>query len=412
MGKKYVRTTTRASWTEAAMATTMEKVKNGELGINAASKEYETPPRTLRRHLIANNATKDLGRCSTLGREHERRLVSHIYKHLRIYSIADVKNMAFQFGQKMGLKHSFSEKNKSPGKVWLSLARAQGMNRKEVGDYFSLLLQVLTENDLLEHPSKIFYIDETGIQINNKPEQVIATKGSKDVYSLTSTENGENVSVIACCSAEGNFFPPVLIMKGKYKKPEFSERLPPGSDVYMNQKTSYINTDFFMRWFREYFIPRKGTGKALLVLDGHASHSNAIELLDFASQNEVVLLCLSSHTTQALQPLDKSFFKRLKSYFSQETKTWMIIHKDRKLNTRNVAALIGNAWSRAATVSNGVARFKAAGTYPYDPSVIPEHLFAISDASGASGGDVIQPTQGTTSGHTLVSSEHVSPKKN
>jgi hypothetical protein len=60
------------------MATTMEKVKNGELGINAASKEYETPPRTLRRHLIANNATKDLGRCSTLGREHERRLVSHI----------------------------------------------------------------------------------------------------------------------------------------------------------------------------------------------------------------------------------------------------------------------------------------------------------------------------------------------
>jgi hypothetical protein len=200
-------------------------------------------------------------------------------------------------------------------------------------------------------------------------------------------------------------------MKGKYKKPEFSEGLPPGSDVYMNQKTSYINTDLFMKWFREYFIPRKGTGKALLVLDAHASHSNAIELLDFASQNEVVLLCLSSHTTQALQPLDKSFFKRLKSYVSQETKTWMIIHKDRKLNRRNVAALIGNAWSRAATVSNGVAGFKAVGIYPYDPSVIPEHLFAISDANGASGGDVIQPTQGTTSGHTLVSSEHVSPKK-
>ncbi|KAJ3622489.1 hypothetical protein MTP99_002996 [Tenebrio molitor] len=329
----------------------------------------------------------------------------------------------------MGLKHSFLEKNKSAGKVWLdgfmrrtkilslrkseglSLARAQGMNRKEVGDYFSLLLQVLTENDLLEHPSKIFNMDETGIQINNKPEQVIATKGSKDVYSLTSTEKGENVSVIAFCSAEGNFFPPVLIMKGKYKKPEFSEGLPPGSDVYMNQKTSYINTDLFMKWFREYFIPRKGTGKALLVLDAHASHSNAIELLDFASQNEVVLLCLSSHTTQALQPLDKSFFKRLKSYFSQETKTWMIIHKDRKLNRRNVAALIGNAWSRAATVSNGVAGFKAVGIYPYDPSVISEHLFAISDANGASGGDVIQPTQGTTSGHTLVSSEHVSPKK-
>jgi hypothetical protein len=89
----------------------------------------------------------------------------------------------------------------------------------------------------------------------------------------------------------------------------------------------------------------------------------------------------------------------------------MINHKDRKLNSRNVAALIGSACTRAATVSNGVAGFKATAIYPYDPSVIREHFFATSDASGASGGDVIQPTQETMSGHTFMSPELVSPKK-
>jgi hypothetical protein len=52
---------------------------------------------------------------------------------------------------------------------------------------------------------------------------------------------------------------------------------------------------------------------------------------------------------------------------------------------------------------------KATAIYPYDPSVIREHFFATSDASG---GDVIQPTQETMSGHTFMSPELVSPKKN
>lgn len=404
MGRVYVRKTTRASWTEAAMSTAMEKVKSGQLGVNAASREYGIPSRTLRRHLATNSSAKYLGRNPALSREHERRLVLHIQALGKVGfapNRSDVKKMAFAFAKKLGLKNCFSENDESAGKVWLngflkrntslsirkseglSLARAQGMNRKEVADYFDLVLKLLTENDLLDKPSKIFNMDETGIQVNNKAERVVATKGSKDVYSLTSTEKGENISLIACCNAEGTFLPPVLIMKGKYKKPDFLDGLPPGSDVYMNQKTSYINSNLFIKWFREYFIPRKGTGNALLILDGHASHCNAIELLNLASENNVELLCLPSHTTQALQPLDRSFFKPLKTYFAQETRTWMINHKDRKLNRHNVSALIGKAWVKSASVCNAVSGFKATGIYPYDPSVIPEHFFNISDAACA-----------------------------
>lgn len=84
-----------------------------------------------------------------------------------------------------------------------------------------------------------------------------------------------------------------------------------------------------MKWFREHFLPKKRPGKAVLILDGHAPHSNAIELLDLADKNDVVPLCLPSHTTQALQPLDRAYFKPLKTHFVQEAKSWMIQNKNR-----------------------------------------------------------------------------------
>jgi hypothetical protein len=89
--------------------------------------------------------------------------------------------------------------------------------------------------------------------------------------------------------------------------------LPPGSDVYLNPKKGWINTELFLKWFKEILLPRKPAGVNLLILDGHATHCNSIELLKLTEENQVILLCLPSHTTHALQPLDKSFFRPLKS---------------------------------------------------------------------------------------------------
>lgn len=402
MGKKYVRKTTRASFSEDVLAEAMEKVISREMGVNEASRAYAIASRTLRRHLLSRSSKVQLGRCPELGIEHERRLNMHIKALEKVGFAPDcssVKKMAFSFAEKLGLNHRFSREAKSAGDEWfhgflrrnkdlsirksegLSLARAKGMNRTDVNNFFTLLLKILTENQLLDKPGNIFNVDETGIQINNKPGKVLATKGAKDVYSLTTAERGENISLISCCSAEGYFLPPVLIFKGKNKKDEFLDGLPPGAGVLMNPKTSYINSELFLKWFQEFFLPKKRPGKALLILDGHASHCNAIDLLNLAAENEVVLLCLPSHTTQALQPLDRAFFKPLKTFFFQEAKHWMIQNKNRKLSRTNISRLIGNAWGKAATVANGTAGFRACGIYPYNPEAIPEHFFSISDAS-------------------------------
>lgn len=405
MGKIYVRKSNRGEYGEEALKEAMQKVISGEMGINKASRSYGIPSRTLRRHLQSGKSKILLGRIPELGIEHEKRLVRHI-KCLEKSGFApdatSLKQMAYSFAEKLNINHRFSRETKSAGNDWLrgflrrnkeltirkseglSLARAQGMNRDDVGQFFNLLLQILTENDLLDKPGKIYNVDETGIQINNKPGKVIASKGAKDIYSLTSAEKGENVSLISCVNAEGYFLPPVLIFKGKNTKDEFCDGLPPGSSVFMNPKSSYINSDLFIKWFKECFLPKKTPGKGLLILDGHASHCNAIELLDLAVANEVILLCLPSHTTQALQPLDRAFFKPLKTYFFQEAKNWVLQHKNRKLSRTIISTLIGNAWGKAATVSNGAAGFRACGIHPYNPQAIPDHLFSIADVAANS----------------------------
>ncbi|XP_049884506.1 uncharacterized protein LOC126379735 [Pectinophora gossypiella] len=248
---------------------------------------------------------------------------------------------------------------------------------------FKLYLQVLTENDLLDKPDRIFNIDETGVQLNNTPGKVIVTKGTKSVHSITSGEKGETMSIIACCNAAGNFLSPVVIIKGVNKKPEFLDGLPHGSDVYMNKKSAYVNAELFQKWLVQHFVPRKPQGKVILLLDGHSSHTNSVEMLETAEENGIILFCLPSHSTQALQPLDRSFFKPFKTFFAAETKNWMLTNKEKKINRLIAGKLIGNAWIRATTPSNAISGFRACGIYPYNPAAIPENFFAISDLSSS-----------------------------
>jgi len=50
-------------------------------------------------------------------------------------------------------------------------------------------------------------------------------------------------------------------------------------------------------------LPKKDIAEALLLLDGHESHYNAIHLLEIAVVNDVILLCFSSYTTYTSSPL-------------------------------------------------------------------------------------------------------------
>ena len=151
------------------------------------------------------------------------------------------------------------------------------------------------------------------------------------------------------------------------------------SKVFMNKKSAYINAELLYKSLTEHFIPLKPHGKVLLILDGHSSHSTAPDMLQAATDNNIILLCLPSHTTSALQPLDRAVFGPFKTYFNHETNQFMRLNPNKKISRYNAGRLIHNAWIRAATPANALGGFRGSGIYPVDPNALPDTTFLISD---------------------------------
>ncbi|XP_018576511.1 uncharacterized protein LOC108915046 [Anoplophora glabripennis] len=408
MPRKYQRKAsarTRALWTEEQLQEAINKVSSGEVSKREAHRRYQVSPKTLKRRM-ASVRKGSLGPEGVLGHENEKRWVVHIQRLAAAGFAPDrntVRRLAYNFVEKLKLKHIFSDNSGMAGYSWLSsflernpefsirqteelsLSRARGMNREETSPFFQLLIDTLTEYceySILDKLSHIFNMDETGVQLINKPGKVLATKSAKDVYVLTSKERGENVTVVACCGADGRFIPPTLIFKGVNQKAEYSDGLPAESKVYMNKNSSFINSELLLKWLKEQFIPNKPPGKCLLILDAHTSHSTDGDMLQVAD-NDIVILCLPSHCTQALQPLDRSFFKPFKTYLNQEAQLWMKHNASRNLTRYQAGSLIGKAWLRSASVATAINGFKAAGIYPVDPNAIPDHFYSIIDSATA-----------------------------
>jgi len=136
------------------------------------------------------------------------------------------------------------------------------MNRNTVGTFFNIMEKVETNTNLSETRGNFFNIDENDIQINKKLGSVIAEKGSKDFHVLTVGEKSENITVTVSCNTVGQFMSPVLTFKYVYERQEFGDTLSPGSDVYMNRKSSYISTNLFIKWITQHFHKHEFSAKS------------------------------------------------------------------------------------------------------------------------------------------------------
>jgi len=62
-----------------------------------------------------------------------------------------------------------------------------------------------------------------------------------------------------------------------------------------------MNSDVFLKYlhhFVEFVRPNQQT-TCLLILDGHASHTKSLPVLEFAGEHGIIMLSLPPHTTHA-----------------------------------------------------------------------------------------------------------------
>jgi hypothetical protein len=413
---KYTQKSNRGKWSVESMSEAVLAVRNDNVPLLRASIMFGVPRNTLRDRLKLDHVKTSYAKETVLGLANENELVQrivHLQKKGFGLTITDVRQMAHQFAMKNNVKNMklFNANSTAAGWAWyrafmrrnpqisvrsaqnISYARAQCMNKPLINSFFDMYEACLFEVGILTKAQSIYNADESGLQLHSKAGKVLAAKGERSVLQVTNSERGENVTVLACCSASGNFIPPFIVFKGKRQNPAFSNDVPPGSMIAMSD-SGYINGDLFLKWLM-HFNEHRTPGKVALIIDGHSSHVKNIPVLEYAVEHDIIFISLPPHTTHFMQPLDRSFFRPLKAYYDQACRSFIVNNPGRQITKLQFGKLMSEAWGKAATVATACNGFRACGLFPIDRNAIPEHAYMPALSSD------IQPCAAPCSPETL-----------
>lgn len=117
-------------------------------------------------------------------------------------------------------------------------------NKVYVQKFYDNLKQVLSRNACFANGSRIYNLDETSTTTVQRPQKVLAAKGS-NVCKVTSGERG--VLVTTCCivNAIGQALPPAMVFPRKNFKSHMLHGAPPGT-LGLATASGWMNAQLFV----------------------------------------------------------------------------------------------------------------------------------------------------------------------
>ena len=148
------------------------------------------------------------------------------------------------------------------------------------------------------------------------------------------------------------------------RKAELVDSAAPDS-IATCHKAGWIEKESFKKWF-EYIISSVKLSKKhpiILTLDGHYSHPRNIEVIGWARENWVHIVCLPPHSTHKLKLPDFSCLQPLKTYYAQEIEIWLKNHPNRVVTHYQITGTVEKAYLKSATAAIAVKVFKKTGLF-------------------------------------------------
>ena len=249
-----------------------------------------------------------------------------------------------------------------------STPRATSFNKHNVNQLFDKLVTVI-DRELFQE-GDVWYLDETGVTTVQKLRSVVATKGVKQIGSITSAERVELVTLWVAVSASGNTASPMFIsLRVKYNDHFIQDGSV--SCVGTTHPSGWMAQDNFLKYLTQRH-PKKN--KALLLLDNHESHLY-IDILNHARDNGVVMLLFSPHCSHNLQPQDRSVFVPFKRNLASGQDSWMPCNTGKTMTIYDSWYWKGKILKSATPVSidHGFSDFSV---FPFNRNVFCEDEFA------------------------------------
>ena len=209
--------------------------------------------------------------------------------------------------------------------VGLEEARAKALNQFAVDGFFDMLTNVIEEYHVL--PGNIYNMDEKDIQLGiGARVTAMIDRDQSAVYSIEDG-NRELVTVIEAVCTDGSVLHPSIIFQGVRRNSDWGRDNPSNARfvlfpfqnidliIFANSisisPNGWTDQELGSQWLQNDFDPatrEKAAGQyRLLILDGHNSHCT-FAFCKYAADHKILIICLPSHTTHALQPCDVGVF--------------------------------------------------------------------------------------------------------
>ena len=257
------------------------------------------------------------------------------------------------------------------------------MTEAAVTNWFSKVSTVLVEAGLGDRPQddigrRLWNCDETAFATDVASRKILARKGEKNVHETGGGSGREYITVLGCGSASGERLPPYIVYKGKNLWTSWTKGGPAGT-LYTVSDSGWMERPNFLEWFKKQFIVAVShlleTGPVILFMDGHASHIN-LTLIRLAREQGVVLLCLPSHTTHVLQPLDVGAFGPVKTAWAKILKEYKMETCAAVVDKTEFPNLLRKLWDASFQPHHLSAGFRRAGLFPLCQDSIPKSSYA------------------------------------
>lgn len=398
MPRQKVKKTDRTPVIDADLKEAVSKVINDKMSIRIVADMYNMKKSTLGRYVKLNKnkpeveiPTRNVPN-KVFSEKQESELEEYLMEASRMnhgLTTVDTRKLAFQYASALDLNipNNWVEKQQA-GHDWLygfmqrhrrlsirapeptSLSRATSFNRVNVETFYQKLEAVLANFKF--EPHRIFNLDETGCTTVQKPPNIIAQKGCKQVSQITSAERGTLVTLCCFINASGGTIPPVFIFPRAKVADYMSFGAPSGSLICVH-KSGWMTSDNFFKVICHFVKYSHATKEdpVLILLDNHESHMS-IETIRYAKENGVIMLTFPPHCSHRLQPLDVAVYGPFKKRYNSALNEWMISNPGRTVSLYQIPSLVTKALIESFTPKNILSAFAKTGIHPFNSSNFDE----------------------------------------
>ena len=244
-----------------------------------------------------------------------------------------------------------------------------------IGAWFKLVSETRAKYGI--HEDDVHNFDETGFQMGVIGSMKVVTGSERRSRpELVQPGDREWVTVVQSICAAGYATPPFIIYKGRVHISAWYEETDIPRDWKLSvSENGWTNNTLGLEWlkhFNAHTKTRQRGGYRLLILDGHESHVSQ-DFKDYCLEQKILTLCMPSHSSHILQPLDVVCFSPLKRKYSQRIRD-LARRRVFHINKEGFLPAFRDAFFDVFTEENCRKSFEASGLVPINAQVVLDRL--------------------------------------